>query len=102
MAEKENFDELPEEEPEIITLTDEDGNDVDFEYLDIIEYQGEQYILLLPVEEEEDMEGVVILKIEPSDDEDGDTFAGIDDENLLNEVFGLFKEKYKDEFDFED
>lgn len=102
MAEKENFDELPEEEPEIITLTDEDGNDVDFEYLDIIEYQGEQYILLLPVEEEEDMEGVVILKIEPSDDEDGDTFAGIDDENLLNEVFSLFKEKYKDEFDFED
>ncbi len=102
MAEKENFDELPEEEPEIITLTDEEGNDVDFEYLDIIEYQGEQYILLLPVEEEEDMEGVVILKIEPSDDEDGDTFAGIDDENLLNEVFGLFKEKYKDEFDFED
>ena len=102
MSEKENFDELPEEEPEIITLTDEDGHDVDFEYLDIIEYQGEQYILLLPVEEEEDMEGVVILKIEPSDDEDGDTFAGIDDENLLNEVFGLFKEKYKDEFDFED
>lgn len=102
MTEKDGVDELPEEEPEIITLTDEDGSDIDFEYLDVIEYQGEQYILLLPAQESEDMEGVVILRIEPSDGEEEDTFTGIEDENVLNAVFDLFKEKYKDEFDFED
>lgn len=101
MAEKETFDEMSEEEAEIITLTDEDGNDVDFEFLDIIEYQGEEYILLLPLEESDDMDGVVILKIEPTEDEDVDNFAGIEDENVLNAVFEIFKEKYKDEFNFE-
>ncbi|MCH5325246.1 MAG: DUF1292 domain-containing protein [Eubacterium sp.] len=92
---------MSEEEAEIITLTDEDGNDVDFEFLDIIEYQGEEYILLLPLEESDDMDGVVILKIEPTEDEDVDNFAGIEDENVLNAVFEIFKEKYKDEFNFE-
>lgn len=40
----------------IITMTDENGNDVQMEILDIVEYKGEQYIVLLPGDEEEEGE----------------------------------------------
>ena len=43
-----------EELESIVTLTDENGNEVSFEYLDLIEYQGAEYVVLLPVEGEED------------------------------------------------
>ena len=42
-----------EELDNIIILNDEDGNEVEFEFLDLIEYEGEEYVVLLPVEEEE-------------------------------------------------
>lgn len=40
----------------IITMTDENGNDVQMEILDMVEYNGEQYIVLLPGDEEEEGE----------------------------------------------
>ena len=40
-----------EELDNIIILNDEDGNEVEFEFLDLIEYEGEEYVVLLPVEE---------------------------------------------------
>ena len=56
-----------EELDNVITLKDEEGNDVNFEFLDLIEYEGEEYVILLPMQEvEEDAEPdeVVILQIE--------------------------------------
>ena len=89
----------PEEESNIIVLEDDLGNDVEFEYLDVIEYEGEEYILLLPANEEEADE-VLILKIVSIDDEN-ESFEGIDDEELLDTIFTMFKDKWKDQFDFE-
>ena len=89
----------PEEEAAILTLTDENGNDQNFEYLDVIEYQGKEYLILMPAEEEETH--IVILEIEPVDEEN-ENYLSIDDEDLLNTVYGLFKEKYKDILTFED
>ena len=89
----------PEEEAAILTLTDENGNDQNFEYLDVIEYQGKEYLILMPAEEEETH--IVILEIEPVDEEN-ENYLSIDDEDLLNTVYGLFKEKYKDVLTFED
>ena len=50
----------------IVTLKDEDGNDINFEFLDMIEFEGENYVILLPAEETDDEESdeVVILKEE--------------------------------------
>ncbi len=101
---EENFD--GEELDNIITLNDENGNEVKFEFLDLIELDNEQYVVLLPVieegEEEEDGE-VVILKVEDSDDEDEEeSYVSVDDEDTLMKVFNIFKEKFKDEFDFVD
>ena len=52
--------------------------------------------------EEEDGE-VVILKLEDTDeDSDEESYVGVEDEEILNKVFEIFKEKYKDEFNFVD
>jgi len=87
-------------EDNIITLHDEDGNEVSFEYLDLIPYDGEEYVVLLPTEE--DAEEVVILRLEETDDPEEDTYASVDDEEILNAIFEIFKEKFRDEFHFAD
>lgn len=94
-----------EEFDNIISLNDENGNEVKFEFLDLVEYEGEQYVVLLPVleEGEEDDGEVVILRVEDSDDEsEEEAYVSVDDEETLMKVFNIFKEKFKDEFDFVD
>ena len=89
----------------IITLTDEEGKESNFELLDLVELDDEEYVVLLPVAEEgEEEEGeVVILKLEDTDeDSDEESYVGVDDEEILNKVFQIFKEKYKDDFNFVD
>lgn len=93
-----NEDMMETYEPEIVVLQDNEGNEVEFELLDVVEYEGEEYIVL--IENNEEAQDVMILKIESVDDETED-YVGIDDEELLTNVFEKFKEKYKDEFDFE-
>lgn len=95
---------LEEVDNNIVTLKDEEGNDVDFEFLDLIEYEGENYVVLLPADEEaEDSDEVVILKEEPSDDNsEEETYGSVEDETILNKIFEIFKEKFKDEFNFVD
>lgn len=91
----------------VIVLNDEDGNEVKFEFLDLVELDNEEYVVLLPfVEENEETEGdgeVVILKLEDSEENpDEESYVGVEDEEILNKVFEIFKEKFKDEFDFVD
>ena len=95
----ENENLIPEEEVSILTLTDETGADVDFEYMDCIEYEGVEYLILMPMEEGN--EELVILQIEPVDEEN-ENYLSVDDEETLNAVFGIFKEKYKDILTFEE
>ena len=94
-----------EEDENIIYLNDESGNEVSFEFLDLIEYDSEQYVVLLPLENiDEDNGEVVILKLEDSEggEEDLESYVSVDDENILKEVFKIFKEKFKYEFNFQD
>lgn len=96
-----NNEDFAEEEytPEIITLEDDLGNEKDFEFLDVVEYEGDEYIVLLPTDEDEQSE-VMILRIESIDDEN-ENYVGIDDEEVLQKVFDIFKSRFQDEFDFE-
>ena len=94
-----------EELDNIIVLNDENGNEVKFGFLDLVELDDEEYVVLLPVSEEweEDEGEVVILKLEDTDeDSDEESYVGVEDEEILNKVFAIFKEKYKDEFNFVD
>ena len=98
-------DNLNEElEDNIIILNDEDGKETKFEFLDLINYDDEQYVVLLPTEEESDEPGeVVILRVEDTDqDSDEESYVSVEDEEVLNKVFKIFKDKFKDEFDFVD
>ena len=99
----ENLDMTPdaqqEEESSILTLTDENGQDVDFEYLDCLTYQGKEYLILMPADEAETQ--IVILEVEPVDDEN-ENYLAVEDEAVLDAVYGMFKEKYKDILTFED
>ncbi|MBQ7505259.1 MAG: DUF1292 domain-containing protein [Ruminococcus sp.] len=91
---------IPEEEEAILVeLEDEDGNSTEFEYLDTIGYDGEEFIVL--IENDETADGVVILKIESIDDET-ENYIGIDDEELVEKIYEIFKEAHKDEFEFTD
>ena len=71
----------------------------------IVILNDEEYVVLLPVtaEGEEDEGEVVILKVEDTDEEsDEESYVSVEDEETLNKVFEIFKEKFKDDFDFVD
>ena len=94
-----------EELDNIVILNDEEGNEVQFEFLDLVELDNEEYVVLLPVtsEGEEDEGEVVILKLEDTDDDsEEESYVGVEDEEILNQVFEIFMDKYKDEFNFVD
>ena len=95
----ENKEILQEEETSIISLTDENGVETEFEYLDCIEYEGKEYLVLIPAEEEANE--IVILEIQPVDEEN-ENYVAVEDEAVLDAVYGIFKERYKDVLNFAD
>ncbi len=95
----ENNEILQEEESSVLVLTDENGVDIEFEYLDCIEYQGKEYIVLIPAEE--DANEIVILEVQPVDEE-LENYIAVEDEQILDAVYQIFKEKFKDVLSFGD
>ena len=80
-------------EPNIITLTDQYGESVRFELLDIVEYEDQEFAVLYPADGG-DGEPVHILRITSENlDLDEMEFEGLDDEDLINAVFDLFCER---------
>ena len=88
---------LQEEETSTLLLTDENGVDTEFEYLDCIEYEGAEYLVLLPMDSDE----IVILRIEPVDEEN-ENYLAVESEETLNAVYEIFKDRYQDVLQFED
>lgn len=91
-------EELLEEEACIISLTDEEGNEVEFELIDSVDYEGKEYLILLPPDDE--AAEVVILEVEPHKD-GTESYLTVNDEATLNAVYEIFKERFKDIFTFE-
>lgn len=97
---------IPEnDEDNIVELTDEDGNVTQFEYITTIPYEGEEYVVLMVLDEDgnepEDDEGeVIILQIE-KDENDEDIYVSVDDDEITQKVFDLFMASM-DEEDGED
>ena len=88
---------IPEEEelPEgIIELTDEDGVTSQFEYLTTIEYEGELYVVLMLLDEDEEKDDedgeVLILRIEKDPETDEDIYVSVDDDEVSQAVFDQF------------
>ena len=90
---------LEEEEANILVLSDENGNDVEFEYLDTIEYQDKEYIVLIPNDEESSE--IVILEVQPVDEE-LENYIAVENEEILEAVYAIFKDRFKDILNFGD
>ncbi len=86
------------DDEELFTLTDEDGNEIKFEFLDLIELENENYVVLYPIENNNDE--VVILKVQETEGEQ-DEYLSVD-EKTLQTVYAIFKEKFKDVYNFQD
>lgn len=86
---------------DFVVMTDEDGNEVQFEFLDIVEFEGEEYAVMLPVEDEDGL--VLITKIVPDEeDSEMECYIPVEDDALLDKIYDLFKERNQEEFNFED
>ena len=96
MAKEEYMEEM-DNEGTLITLEDEEGDEIEFEFLDVVEYEGEEYVVL--IENDEDADEVVILKINVIDDET-EEYLSIEDDELLEKLFEIFKSKYEGDIDF--
>jgi len=87
---------------DFVTLLDEEGNELEYEMIDAVEIDGQQYVALLPVLEggpevlEEEYQAV-ILKIENENGED--MLVSIDDEDEFNKVWAQFEERLAEDFE---
>jgi len=88
-----------EQGADIIVLKDEEGRDVRFEFLDLLEYDGEEYVILM--QEDDDSGEVVILRLE-GEDEEGEDYVAVEDEETLDRVYELFRKKHRDDYHFID
>jgi uncharacterized protein YrzB (UPF0473 family) len=96
---------MADERDDVVVLVDENGEEVEFEHLDTIEQNGKEYVILLPMTAEEgtdeDVDEVVILKIEHNENGE-DSFVTVEDEDELQGVFEEFKTRMEDQYDFGD
>ena len=92
--------ELPENEY-LVDLIDEDGNTVTFEHLDTVQYQGKDYVICIPYDDEEEVVTEVVIFLIHKDKEE-DCLEQVEDPEILSAVYQLFQERNADLFDFQD
>lgn len=79
------------EENNLIVLSDETGKEAEFEVLDVVAYEGKEYVVLLPAEE--NATEALVLEIEHADTDD-EMYVSVEDEAVEEAVFALFEERY--------
>ena len=90
-------------ENEYFTLTDEDGNELQFEVIGQCEKNGEQYFAMIPVEEDDakndDVCEYVILKLAKEGDEE--FLVTVDDDDELDDIADYFDDIFSQEIDYD-
>ena len=71
-----------------IVMADEEGNEISFTFLDLLDYEGESYVLLLPTQEELANE-VVILRV--TEEEGEEVYEAVEDLETIEAVFSIFQ-----------
>ena len=91
-----------EDSDDIIILNDEDGNECRFQFLDMIDYKGREFIVLLSEEEAAKEESDVdILEVVPvPDNPELENYLPVDDDDIIKAVFDIFAANNKDTLDF--
>ena len=81
---------------DFITIVDEDGTEFELEVLSTIEFNGAEYLAVIPAgaEEEEDLEVSILKNV----DEDGESIlCAIEDEAELQAVYDLIMDQLYEE-----
>lgn len=73
----------------LIVLTDSKGNSIEMEFLDLIEYEGYDYVVMA----EEGSDEVVIMEQVVNDDGETATYNDVLNDEVVNKVFEIFKER---------
>lgn len=104
MAE-ENKNIAPEEEyqPDLMTLEDEDGNEVTFEVIDALDHKGVHYLAVVEYVEDESQldEDAQLVILSVGEDENGEYLDVVEDDETLIEVSKLFEQRLSENFDIE-
>ena len=94
-------DQAEDYQPDLLTLEDEDGNEITFEVIDALDHKGVHYLAVVEyVEDEEDLDEdaqLVILRV--GTDAEGEYLDEVDDDDTLMEVCALFEQRLSDSFD---
>jgi len=86
-------------EYDVFTLTDEEGNESQFELLGNLELDGNKYVALIPFEGEDDE--YVILKIS-TDDDGNEILLTIDEDEEFERVADAFEDSFMEEYDLDE
>ncbi|MDK2926187.1 MAG: hypothetical protein PWQ41_1961 [Bacillota bacterium] len=94
---------MAEERDDVVVLTDEDGNEHEFEVVDYFEVDGKEYAVLLPADEEteEEEEEALIFRVE-EDQEGNEILVEIEDDDEWERVASAWEEMAADEMEYED
>ena len=93
---------MAEEGDAVVVLVDNEGKESEFKYLDTVEMDDKEYVVLLPIEQDEkddDTEEVLILRVDHNENGE-DIFSSVDNDEELNSVFEKFKLQVENQFEF--
>lgn len=91
---------MENEENNVVTLFNEDGSEIHFQFLDMINYEYKEYVILLAIDDEED-NSIYIFNVEHTGEE-MDDYIPVEDDRIGDAVYKLFKERNKGVFEFDD
>ncbi len=92
-----------EDQPDLMTLEDEDGNEITFEVIDALDHKGVHYLAAVEYAETEgEAENAQLVILSVGEDDEGEYLDVVDDDELLLELGKLFEERLSDEYDIEE
>ncbi len=77
-----------------ITMTDENGNEVDFLLLDVMNYEGEDYLVLMPLSDEEEDGEEELFFLHAEKTEEGEVYSSVEDEALLQAISATYEKEF--------
>ena len=90
---------MSEMEAEVIVLEDEDGNEIEFEIVDVFEMKERKYAVLIPCDEDEDSEEEIAVFLRIGFDKDGEDILEDLDDDEFEEVAKFYEEMIAEEDD---
>ena len=91
-----------EYQPDLMTLEDEDGNEVTFEVIDALDHKGVHYMAVVEyTENEEDAEDAQLVILSVGEDDEGEYLDVVEDDETLLEVSKLFEQRLSDDYEID-